>query len=46
MKYCLYYPEEGRVRRLLSRGEARSLAKQFPTAFVVDMTTGEVLDLR
>ena len=46
MKYSLYYPEEGRYSRLLSLAQARCLAKQFPTAIIVDMTTAEVIDWR
>jgi len=46
MKYAAFYPEEGRYSKLLTLPMARALAKQFPSAIIVNMETGEVIERR
>lgn len=41
--YSIYYPEEGRYSQPMTLKEARSLAKQFLWASIVNINTGEVI---
>ena len=43
MNYAAFFPEEGKYSRLLTLPQARALAKQFPSAIVVNMLTGEMI---